>query len=724
MRKFISRFSLFVLLFSLSFSALRADEGMWLPVLLDQLTITDMKANGFKLNAEDVYSVNHASMKDAVVQFGGGCTGELISPKGLLLTNHHCGYSYIQYHSSVEHNYLDDGFWAMKQEDELPCPGLTATFIVSMEEVTTKILAGVQDTMSEVSRAAVIDKNSKALEKENTKDGVEALVRGFYYGNVFYMFITQTFRDVRMVGAPPQEIGNFGEDSDNWMWPRQTGDFSLFRIYADKDNKPAKYSKDNIPYTPKHFFKINANGVGENDFTMVYGFPGRTFEYLTSYGVNMIENVSNPVKVDMRTTRIGIMEDGMKKSTAVKIKYSAKRNGTANAWKKWKGEEKGLRDYKAIEKKQAREKEFMNRVNADPQKKMRYAMLLPQLKTAHDNFAQWQRGMDYYSEGCFSVEFVRFAYSYNVLVKLENSANPDDKERQKDLTDLKNAAAAFFKDFDSDIDKKIAIAMFTAMQAGLPANLLPSVFGDVNKKYKGNFTAYFDMVYSKSIFADQAKTMAFLMNYKPGDIKKITKDAGFLLASSCYSKYSALIYPGWFKGNNEITRLNRQYMAAQMDIFPEQKFYPDANSTLRIAFGKIDDYSPRDGVTYNWFSTLDGVMEKEDSTSLDYHVPPRLRELWEKKDFGSYADKKDGKMHTSFIATNHTTGGNSGSPVLDANGNLIGTNFDRCWEGTMSDEYFDPAICRNISLDVRYTLFIIDKYAGAGYLLNEMVFVK
>jgi hypothetical protein len=440
--------------------------------------------------------------------------------------------------------------------------------------------------------------------------------------------------------------------------------------------------------------------------------------------VNLIENVSNPVKVDLRTTRIGIMEDGMRKNVSIKIKYAAKRNGTANSWKRWKGESKGLKDNNAVAKKEIHEKEFMNRVNADPQKKMRYGTLLPQLKTAYDEIEPWQVAQDYNNEGCFSVEFVRFAYSFSVLTKLESTINPDPKDREKALADLKNNAAAFYKDFDADIDKKMAVAMFTAMRTGIRSDLLPNVFSEVSKKYKGNFSLYFDMIYGKSMFADETKTMALLNNYKPGDAKKIAKDPAFLMASSCYQKYLSQILPQWQKWNTEIGRLNRLYMAAQMEIFPEQKFYPDANSTLRIAFGKVDDYSPRDGVTYSWFSTLDGVMEKEDSTSLDYKVPPRLRMLWEKKDFGPYADKKDGKMHTSFIATNHTTGGNSGSPVLDANGNLIGTNFDRCWEGTMSDENFDPNVCRNISLDVRYTLFIIDKYAGAGYLLNEMVFVK
>lgn len=726
--KRISRLSFsFSILFSILLSLpSKADEGMWLPILLEQLTITDMQARGFKLTAEDVYSINKSSMKDAVVQFGGGCTAELISAKGLLLTNHHCGYGFIQYHSSPgEKDYLKNGFWAMSQDQELPCPGLTATFIVSMEDVTAKVLEGVKDGMDEAARTELIEKNSKELEKANTKDGRNALVRAFYYGNVFYMFMTETFRDVRMVGAPPQTIGNFGGDTDNWVWPRQTGDFSLFRIYAGKDNKPADFSKDNVPYTPKHFFKINANGIGENDFTMVYGFPGRTTEYLSSWGVDLIQNVSDPVKVDLRTTRINIMEDEMMQNDTVRIKYAAKRNGTANAWKKWQGEMKGLKQKDAIGKKQAQEAEFTKRVNADPARKAKYGTLLGDLEKAHKDIEPWQRSLDFMSEGCFQVELARFAWSFDQLVKLEQRAiPPDEKERKRVVDQLKGAATGFFKDFDARVDRRTAVALYMAVKKGMDPAMLPAVYAEVDKKYKGDFEKYFAMIYAKSMFANQAKTMAFLNNYKSGDYKKIQKDVAYVFASGLYSHYGTKILPEWQKRNAEITRLNRIYMAAQMEVFTEKKFYPDANSTLRIAFGKIDDYTPRDGVNYNWYSTLDGVMEKEDSTNIDYIVPPRLHQLWEAKDYGTYADKKDGKLHTGFIATNHTTGGNSGSPVLDANGNLIGTNFDRCWEGTMSDVNYDPSVCRNIALDVRYTLFIIDKYAGAGYLLSEMVFVQ
>jgi hypothetical protein len=719
----MKRILLFLLLLSPP-SALLADEGMWLPILLDQLNMTDMKARGFQLTAEDIYSVNNTSMKDAVCQFGGGCTAEVISGKGLILTNHHCGFGAIQSHSTVAHDYLTNGFWAMNQEEELACPGLTATFIVSMQDVTSLILNGVKDTMSEASRNRVIDKNSKELEKLNSNPDHDAFVRAFYYGNVFYMFFTQTFRDIRMVGAPPQTIGNFGGDTDNWVWPRQTGDFSLFRIYADKNNNPATYSKENVPYAPKYFFKINANGVGENDFTMVYGFPGRTTEYLSSWAVDLVQNYSDPVKVDLRTERIGIMEDEMHRNDTVRIQYAAKRNGTANYWKKWQGEMMGLDRTNAIGKKQQQEAEFTQRVNADPVKKAKYGTLLHQLDSAYADFKPWEVSWCYMNEGCFSVDLVRFAQSFQRLVDSSSVANPNTVEIQKMANNLKYGSAGFYKDFDAETDKRIAIAMFTMVAAGMDPAHQPPLFAMVKTKYKGNWKKYFDELYAKSIFANPAKLMMLLENYKASDWKKIAKDPVFSMTNGLYSYYMKNIITQWLKRNDQLTRLNRIYMKAQMEVFTEKKFYPDANSTLRVAFGKIDDYSPRDGINYNWFCTLDGIIEKEDPNSFDYKVPPRLRMLWEKKDYGMYADKKDGKIHTSFIASNHTTGGNSGSPVLDGRGNLIGTNFDRCWEGTMSDINYDASLCRNIVLDVRYTLFIIDKYAGAGYLLKEMVFAK
>lgn len=707
------------LLLALYLLPLRADEGMWLPVLLEQLNITDMKARGFRLSAADIYSVNNTSMKDAVCQFGGGCTAELISGEGLLLTNHHCGYGQIQSHSTVEHDYLTNGFWAMNRGEELPCTGLTAMFIVRMEEVTSAVLNGVSNDLTEAKRTEAIQANIKRLEKENTKDGYEALVRAFYYGNAFYMFITETFTDLRMVGAPPTAIGNFGGDTDNWMWPRHTGDFSMFRIYAGKDNRPAKYSKDNVPYKPRKFFPISMRGANEGDFTMVYGFPGRTTEYISSFGVSLIADVSDPLKVGLRDTRLSIMRTEMRKNNVVRIQYAAKYNSIANAWKKWQGEMKGLRDNNAVQKKKDYEADFTRRIAADAQLTSKYGSLLTDLEKAHTELQPWQVAFDYFTEAALSVEMLRMANSFRKLAELSNAPVPDKAEIAKVVDGLKNSSAGFYKDFNANVDQQLAVAMFSAMDKGMDAQLRPAVWADINK----NFGSYFRKLYKKSIFANAARVNSLLANYEPSSVKKITKDPAFRLAVQLWDHYTGTIQPEFGKRNNEIGRLNRIYMQAQMEVFTERKFYPDANSTLRVAFGKVDGYTTKEGKAYTWFTTLDELIAKESDTIADYKVPQRLKELHAKKDYGRYA-ARDGKIHTCFIATNHTTGGNSGSPVLDAQGNLIGTNFDRCWEGTMSDINYDARVCRNITLDIRYTLFIVDKYAGAGYLIDEMVLVK
>jgi Peptidase S46 len=707
------------LLLMLFLLPLRADEGMWLPLLLEQMNITDMKARGYKLSAADIYSVNNTSMKDAVAQFGGGCTSELISGEGLLLTNHHCGYGQIQYHSSVEKDYLTNGFWAMNRSEELPCPGLTAMFIIRMEDVTKQILDGVSSNLPEAKRAVVIRENIKKIEKENTKDGYEAMVRGFFYGNVYYMFITETFTDVRMVGAPPTAIGNFGGDTDNWMWPRHTGDFSLFRIYANKNNRPAEYSKDNVPFKPRKFFPISMRGAQENDFTLVYGFPGRTTEYISSYAVSMIADVSDPLKVDLRTKRLDIIRAGMRQDNVVRIQYAAKYNGIANAWKKWQGEMKGLRDNKAVEKKQNYEAEFMRRVTADPQLTSKYGTVLAELQTQHTGLKPWQIAFDYFTEGVLTVEMLRMANSYKKLVELSKTPVPDTAEIRKALDALKKNIPAFYKNFNAGVDQKLAVSMFAAMDKGMDPEKRPAVWGSINK----NFGSYFKKLYKKSMFSNAAKLTALVNSYKPSAYKTIEKDPAYKLAVQLFDHFAIKIQPEYNKYNDEIGRLNRTYMQAQMDVFTDRRFYPDANSTLRVSYGKVEGYSTPEGKNYNWFTTLDELIAKESDTIADYKVPQKLKDLHAKKDYGRYA-AKDGKIHTCFIASNHTTGGNSGSPVIDAQGNLIGTNFDRCWEGTMSDVNYDPSICRNITLDIRYTLFIIDKYAGAGYLIDEMVLVK
>ncbi len=707
-----------------SISELHADEGLWLPLLLEQLNQSDMQMKGFRLSAEDIYSVNHTSMKDAVVQFGGGCTAEIVSNQGLLLTNHHCGFSQIQSHSSLDHDYLTDGFWAKSQSEELVCPGLTVTFIVRMEDVTEKVLKNVSPGMSESSRDSVIRKAGAALGKEAIKGTLyEAFLRPFYNGNTYYLFITETFKDVRLVGAPPSSIGKFGADADNWVWPRHTGDFSMFRIYANKKNDPAEYAADNVPYTPKYFFPVSLKGEKEGDFTMVYGFPGRTMEYLSSDAINLIQNVSDPAKVNIRDVRLSIMDKDMHESNMVRIQYASKQSNVANAWKKWAGEMYGLKRNNAIAHKKEYEKEFQKRVDQDPARFKTYATVLSRLTAAYDSMKYIQLNFDYFNEVAGGIEAIKYAAGFEPLVKLCSVKTPDAAEIQKLQKMHSENAAPYFKDYNAPTDEKICAALLKMYSDNIPKDQQPLIFGKVETKYKGDFNAYAKEIYGKSMFTSKEKITAFLKNYKASDVKKIRKDPVYMMMRSLYDLYFGKIFPAYSKQNDRLAVLNRLYMKAQMEVMTEKKYYPDANSTLRVAYGKVDTYSPRDGVTYNWYTTLDGIMQKEDPAVDEFHVSPKLKELWVKKDYGQYADAK-GDLHVAFIANNHTSGGNSGSPVIDANGNLIGINFDRDWEGTMSDEAFDLSFCRNISVDIRYVLFVVDKFAGAGYLVSEMKLVK
>ncbi|MFI5149636.1 MAG: S46 family peptidase [Bacteroidia bacterium] len=697
---------------------------MWLPLLLEQLNQKDMEMKGFQLKAEDVYSINHSSMKDGVVQFGGGCTAELISGKGLLLTNHHCGFGQIQAHSTLEHDYLLNGFWAAKAADELPNPGLTVTFIVRMEDVTARVLANMPASPSETVRDSIIKVNSVLAGKEAIKGThYEAFIRAFYNGNQYFMFVTETFKDIRLVGAPPSSIGKFGADADNWVWPRHTGDFSIFRIYANKNNEPAEYSPDNIPYTPKYFFPVSLQGVQEGDFTMVYGFPARSNEYLCSKAVDLIQNVSDPARVKIRRTRLDVMDRDMRASEKVHIQYASKQSGVANAWKKWDGEMGGLARYKEIEKKRAQEALFQGKVNHSGDKFKAYTTLLPQLYAMYDSMKYIQLNFDCFNEVAGGIEAVRYCGGFENLLKASEQKSPVDADLKKQLQTVKDALPGFFKDYNMPTDQAICASLLKLYTTLVPESLQPGIFKIIRSKYKGDFDAYAAAVYSKSIFTHPDRLTKMLDSYKAGDAKKFRKDPVSLLTKSLYDMYFKDIIPTYTRLNKKLDVLNRQYMQAQLDVLPDKKYYPDANFTLRVAYGNIRPYEARDAVSYKWFTTLDGIMQKEDSTIEEFRVDPKLKSLWQKKDYGSFADK-DGSLHVAFIANNHTSGGNSGSPVIDGKGRLIGLNFDRCWEGTMSDVAFDPSFCRNISVDVRYVLFVVDKIGGAGYLLEEMKLVR
>ena len=707
----------------LSITLSRADEGMWIPLLLEQLNEKEMQDMGFKLTAEDIYSINKSSMKDGIVIFGGGCTGEVVSDQGLLLTNHHCGYGAIQRHSSLEHDYLTDGFWAMSREEELANPRLSVTFLIRMEDVTALMLEGITADMSEAQREKKLKENADTLENQAIKGThYKARVKPFYQGNQFYMFVTEVFLDVRLVGAPPSNIGKFGGDTDNWMWPRHTGDFSVFRIYADSNNKPAKYSENNVPYTPKYHFPVNIQGVEEDDFTFVFGYPGSTQEYIPACRVEHISGVVNPIRIGLRDQRLNIINKYIDQDDLIRIQYSAKAAGIANGWKKWIGENKGIERTRIVERKRIHEREFSWWVSTSPERKKEYGRIVDEFNDLYDRISPVEREMTYISESVFGIEIIRMGRYFDRLVKVCVKEDATDEEIEKTVDGLKLTAASYFKNYHQALDKETFIAMISSyMELGDPT-YRPEAVAVIEKKYKGDVAAYADYVYDKSFLASEETVMAFLDDFDRKDYKKIKKDPAYSLGSAFAEKYNTEIRPMVMKYYAEDDSLQRIYMKGLMDFQPDKRFYPDANFTLRVTYGKVKGFHPRDAVTYKHFTSLEGIMEKEDPNIYDYVVEDRLKELYENKDYGRYADK-DGSMHVCFIATNHTSGGNSGSPLLNDMGELIGINFDRCWEGTMSDIVYDPEQCRNISIDIRYCLFIIDKFAGAGHLVEEMTLV-
>ena len=699
-------------------------EGMWLPFLLNQLTIHDMQANGFKLTAEDVYSVNQASMKDAVLLFGSGCTGAVISDEGLLITNYHCALGTIQSRSSVENDYLTTGFWAMNKSAELPCPGLTVTFINSIEDVTAQVLSVLPAGVSEIRRSILIDSISRTLATDRIKGThYGAQVKAFYQGNQFFLILTETFRDVRLAGAPPSAIGDFGGDTDNWEWPRHTGDFSLFRIYADSDNKPAEYSTSNVPFKPKYFFPISLKGVQEGDFTMVYGFPGTTNEYATSYAVELVQNVTDPNRVKIRGKILDTWWEDMLKNDTIRIQYTSKHQSLGNGWKKWQGEIHGLKKGEVIAKKESYESEFSNRIAANADWKQRYQNLLPELKVTYDSLRPLQTLIDYYDEALTKPEIFNYAASFQNLLNSSNTKEFPNEATTRELDKMKTASEKFFKNYSPSTDQKVLTETTDLYGDAVGFDLAPDAYREALKKYKGNSTTFSNELFATSFLDNKNEVMRFLNTYQKSSAKKLAKDPFYKIAIALKAYRESEVYPVYDMLRYKAIILNREYMAAQMEVMKERKFYPDGNLTLRIAYGEVEGYEVRDGVQYEYFTTLAGIMEKRNQDIEDYKIPERLAELYRQKDYGAYSDAS-GSLRTCFVASNHTTGGNSGSPVIDSLGNLIGINFDRVWEGTMSDLYFNPDQCRNISLDIRYVFFIIDKYAGAGHLLSEMQIAK
>lgn len=695
---------------------------MWLPMHLEKQNEPEMKALGFNLEADDLYSVNQPSIKDAICQSSGGCTGEIISPDGLLLSNHHCGFEAIQSHSTLEHNYVEDGFWAMSREEELPSPGETAMFIVRMEDVTPLALQNVSATMSEQDRQSQIDKNLAEIRKNTKKEKwEEILIRPFYNGNQYFLFVTVTYTDVRLVGAPPSSIGKFGADTDNWVWPRHTGDFSLFRVYADKDNRPADYSPDNQPLRPRHFLPISLDGIEEGDFTLVYGFPGRTDEYLPAAAIEQTADVLDPAKVSIRDRALKVMDGFMRESADIKIAYIARFANIANAWKKWQGEMQGLKTYKALERKQAYEAEFTHRINQDPGLKIKYGNLLPRLNASYAEMKEYAFARDYYQETFLrNIQVMGLASALNRWIKTYEDGNlPAFAGRQSDLNER---LTAYYKDYRPEVDKAVFAAL-TEQFAGNMKGEWGGTFVATEAAKRGGYAELADYIFSNSTLANPEKWKALAAGEAKELGAALSQDPALLLWRGVAERYEENVVPKLEDLQSSINLLQRQYMAAQMEVFREKRFFPDANGTLRVTYGQVKGYSPRDAVIYDYQTHLEGVMEKYIPGDYEFDVPQKLIDLYKAKDYGQYGTA-DGQLPVAFLGTNHTTGGNSGSPALDANGNLIGLNFDRVWEGTMSDLNYDPAICRNIMVDMRYVLFIIDKYAGASHLIKEMKIVK
>ena len=698
-----------------------AEEGMWLPQLLQTLNEKEMKRMGMKINASDIYSISKGSLKDAIVSFGGFCTAEVISDKGLLLTNHHCGFDAIQNHSSIQNNYIRDGFWAYNTGQELTNPDLFATFIIRIDDVTTAVLAGVNNNSTEKERQSIVDKNIAALRTSAKKESYQdILIRSFFESNKYFLFVTETYKDVRLVGAPPSSIGNFGKDTDNWMWPRHTGDFSMFRIYADKNNKPAAYSPDNVPYKPKRALNISLDGVKEGDFTMVFGFPGRTNEYLHSSAIEQIVNVSDPAKIAIRTKALGVIDGFMRKDEEIKIQYAAKYASISNAWKKWQGEILGLTKTNAVANRKEYESRFEKIVLNRPEYNLAYASLLKKLKQAYADIEPYAYARDYYTEINSKIELLGFGNQLKALVNAyENNGEAGYAAAKPKIIEK---LESLYGEYNAKVDEKLFEVLMEMYVANQKDEYTATYFKNLLKQNENSYAKTADGVYKNSKIYSAKNLQTLLTGSAKDVIDAIKNDVGYQLNLDMQQTYNSKIAENLNTMQTNINQLQRTYMQAQMDVFTKKAFYPDANSTLRVTYGNVKNYEPRDGVKYDLQTYMEGVMEKYKPGDYEFDLPKKLVDLYYKKDFGRWG--VNGRQPVCFIAANHTTGGNSGSPALNADGNLVGLNFDRVWEGTMSDINYDPSICRNIMVDIRYVLFIVDKYAEAKNLIAEMKFVS
>ena len=715
--KFIKQYVFVIIAFiTLSISAQDTRDiqgGMWIPSLLKGMNEQEMQQLGSKMTAEDIYSVNNSSLKDAIAHFGGGCTSEMISPNGLLLTNHHCGFGVIQSHSSVENDYLKDGFWAKSYEEEKVNESLTATFIKRIDDVTAQVFEGVTDDMDEGTKMKLISQNiNKVTAAAQKEEWQKASVREFFKGNQYLLFITEVFTDVRLVGAPPSAIGKFGADTDNWMWPRHTGDFSMFRVYADANNRPANYSKENVPYKPNHYLPISLDGVEENDFTLVFGFPGRTNEYLPAVGVDQIANVLNPAKIEIRDNALKIVDSYMRNDADIKIKYASKFASTANYWKKWIGESQGINQTNAIEKKRALEQEFSKIVKEKDL--VGYQTLLADFERLYKEIEGVSLARDYWIEVAYrNVELLNITFSAFQLEQafLRGGEQAFNQRRDAILGSLEGK----FKNYSAHVDKPVFEKLVKLYADKSPKEYIPSNMVDVD------FTDLTNDIYANTKLASLAGANELMTGSAEEVIKKLNEDKAYAFGKELHTIFYSKIEPKFQELNLQLGAVQKTYMKALMEVFPNKRFFPDANSTLRVNYGLVQGYEPKDGIYYTTQTYLKGVMEKYVPGDYEFDVPQKLQDLYESKDYGPYGE--NGKMPVNIMSTNHMTGGNSGSPVVDAYGNMIGLAFDTTWEGTMSDLYYDADIVRSIMVDIRYVLFIIDKYAGAQNLIDEMTLV-
>ena len=698
--------------------ASKADEGMWIPMLINK-NIAEMQELGLKLTAEDIYNVNNSSMKDAITIFGRGCTGEIISPEGLLLTNHHCGYGSIQKVSTPEANYLDDGFWAMNKGEEIPVEGLTVQFLDYMKDVTYKILAGTTPDMSAAERDSIIEARKEYVIDFSTKDtDLSARVVSFFGGNEYYLFVYETFTDIRLVGTPPESIGKFGADTDNWMWPRHTGDFSMFRVYTGPDGKPATYAEENVPLEAKHYLPINIAGVEKDDFAMIMGYPGGTDRFLSSFGVDLAINTTNPAIVKIREEKLATFRVGMDADEDVRLQYATKHAHTANYWKYYIGQTKGLKRLKVKEKKQQEEAEFQNWLNSNPKQKMIYGDALVLLGDSYDVLGQYALAQTYFIEGIYrGSEILGYAYKYSKLSKVLGDKESTQEDIEKSANKLLGGVDTYFKDYNEPIDHNLFAAMMQMYHENVPLDQQPAYLLKMDKKFKGDFNKYADYVYSKSLFASKDKVEAFLSNPNK---KKLDKDPAMIAVNAFFTNYRE-ISAKQQDANDKLAKGHRLYIAGLQAMNPDKNYSPDANFTMRLSYGTVQDYYPADAIHYEYFTTMDGVMQKEDSDNWEFIVPAKLKELYEAKDYGQYGEGD--VMKVCFLTNHDITGGNSGSPVINGNGELIGLAFDGNWEAMSGDIAFEPELQRTINVDIRYVMFIIDKFAGATNLIEEMTLV-